>query len=116
MKRIFAALPTKPAVNPQAMWDFLRLRYVPPPMTIWQGIFKLEPGHMLRYSLKTRQARIERFWQPNFTPDELDSGRDYALAFERQFLAAVGCHLTAPSEPLGLFLSGGLGPAALCAP
>jgi asparagine synthase (glutamine-hydrolysing) len=84
-------------------------------MTIWRGIFKLEPGHMLRYSLKTRQARIERFWQPNFTPNGLDSGRDYALEFERQFLAAVECHLAAPGVPLGLFLSGGLDSASICA-
>jgi asparagine synthase (glutamine-hydrolysing) len=115
IKGILAALPAKPAVNPQAVWDFLSLRYVPPPMTIWQGIFKLEPGFMLRYSPKTHQTRIERFWQPNFTPDELDSGRDYAREFERQFLAAVGSHLTEPGVPLGLFLSGGLDSGAICA-
>jgi asparagine synthase (glutamine-hydrolysing) len=115
IKSILAALSSKPAVNPQAVWDFLSLRYVPPPSTIWKGIFKLEPGHLLRYSLKTRRADIACFWQPNLTPEPFDAGRNYLREFEDQFLAAVQSHIVASDVPVGTFLSGGLDSGAICA-
>lgn len=115
IKAILAALPSKPEVNPQAVWDFLSLRYIPAPATIWNGIFKLEPGHILRYSLKTRHAEIMCYWRPTSIPDPFDSGRDYAHEFEQEFFAAIECHLSASDVPIGLFLSGGLDSGAICA-
>ncbi len=115
IKAILAALPSKPTVNSQSVWDFLSLRYVAPPHTIWQSIFKLEPGHTLRYSLKTHQAQIVRFWQPNLTPEPFDQGRNYDREFEQQFLAAVESHIVASDVPVGTFLSGGLDSGAICA-
>jgi asparagine synthase (glutamine-hydrolysing) len=115
IKSILAALPSKPAVNPQAVWDFLSLRYVPPPSTIWNGIFKLEPGHILRYALKPRRAHITCFWQPNLSPEPFDAGRNYLREFEQEFLAAVQSHIVASDVPVGTFLSGGLDSGAICA-
>jgi asparagine synthase (glutamine-hydrolysing) len=115
IKAILAALPTKPEVNPQAVWDFLSLRYVPPPSTIWKGVFKLQPGHVLRYGLKTRRADIVCFWQPNLTPETFDPGRNYLGEFEEQFLGAVQSHIVASDVPVGTFLSGGLDSGAICA-
>lgn len=115
IKAILAALPAKPAVEPRAVWDYLSLRYVPPPRTIWKNIFKLEPGHILRYSLAARRAEFSRFWQPDFTPEPFDPGRDYDREFETLFLEAVESHLNASDVPIGLFLSGGLDSGAICA-
>lgn len=115
IKAILAALPAKPAVNPEALWDYLSLRYVPPPTTIWQGILKLEPGHLLRYALDTRKGQVECFWRPDLTPDPFDPARDYASEFETHFMAAVESHIVASDVPVGAFLSGGLDSGALCA-
>ena len=115
IKAILAALPSKPEVNPLAVWDFLSLRYVPPPITIWHGIAKLQPGHMLRYGLKTRVGQITRFWQPNLSPEPFDSARDYRREFEEQLVEAVQSHIVASDVPVGAFLSGGLDSGAICA-
>jgi len=115
IKAILAALPARPAVDPQAVWDFLSLRYVAPPRTIWQGIAKLEPGHVLRYSLKTHRAQITRYWEPNLTPEPFDPGRNYDREFEERFLSAVESHIVASDVPVGTFLSGGLDSGAICA-
>jgi asparagine synthase (glutamine-hydrolysing) len=115
IKAILSAMPEKPGIDAQAVWDFLSLRYVPPPGTIWRGILKLQPGHVLRYSLTTRQAQLIRFWNPDLTPEPFDPGRNYDREFEDQFMAAVQSHILASDVPVGLFLSGGLDSGAICA-
>jgi asparagine synthase (glutamine-hydrolysing) len=115
IKAILAALPGKPPVNAEAVWDFLSLRSVPPPNTIWEGIVKLEPGHVLRYQRAAQQAQITRFWFPNLSPDPLDAGHNYEQEFEQHFMAAVESHIVASDVPVGTFLSGGLDSGAICA-
>jgi asparagine synthase (glutamine-hydrolysing) len=115
IKAIVAALPARPAINPQAVWDFLSLRYVPPPATIWRGIWKLEPGQMLRHSLDTHRTELVRYWAPDLTPEPFDPARDYDREFEERFLAAVESHIVAADVPVGMFLSGGLDSGAICA-
>jgi asparagine synthase (glutamine-hydrolysing) len=115
IKSILTALPNKPTVDALAVWDYLSLRYVPPPGTIWQGIVKLQPGHVLRCSMNTRRVEIIRFWNPDLTPAPFDPGRNYDLEFEQHFMAAVESHIQASDVPLGLFLSGGLDSGAICA-
>ena len=115
IKGILAGLPGRPAVDPQSVWHYLSLRYVPPPQTIWKNIFKLQPGHILRFSLQTHETEITPFWQPNFTPEPFDPSRNYEREFEDLFLAAVESHITASDVPIGLFLSGGLDSGAICA-
>ena len=115
IKAILAALPARPAVDPKSVWHYLSLRYVPPPGTIWQNIFKLPPGHVLRFSLNTRETEITPFWKPDFTPEPFDPARNYDREFEDLFMAAVESHITASDVPIGLFLSGGLDSGAICA-
>src|SRR5205823_2199065 len=47
IRPILVAEDSKPAVNPVALNLFLRFRYTPSPLTIFQGIRKLAPGTML---------------------------------------------------------------------
>src|SRR5437868_14460913 len=47
IRPILAAQDSKPEVNPDALNLFLRFRYTPSPLTIFQGIRKLPPGTML---------------------------------------------------------------------
>lgn len=115
LKAIIAALDRKPPVNDQAIYDFLTLRYVPQPETIWQGIVKLLPAHRLTIDLNTRRQTLERWWQPDFTPQPAEPGRDYAAEFEKLFMEAVESHLVTSDVPVGAFLSGGLDSSAIVA-
>ncbi|NIN50471.1 MAG: asparagine synthetase B, partial [Gemmatimonadales bacterium] len=47
IKGILAALPGAPALNLQALDDYLTLRFVPSPDTMFDGIHKLPPAHLL---------------------------------------------------------------------
>lgn len=115
LKAILAALPARPSIDPQALWDYLSLRFMAPDRTIWEGIGKLGPGQLLRRALDTGATRIETYWRADLTPDPYDPGRDYAREFADHFLAAVESHIIAADVPVGTFLSGGLDSGAIAA-
>src|SRR5216110_295446 len=64
IRAILAGENLKPAVDPVALNLFLRFRYTPSPLTIFQGVRKLAPGTML--VLEEGSCREERWY--NFTP------------------------------------------------
>ena len=115
IKAILAALPARPAIDPQALWDYLSLRFMAPDRTIWTGIVKLGPGQIVRRNLGTGSQVIETFWRADLTPGPFDAGRDYAREFADQFVAAVDSHIVAADVPVGAFLSGGLDSGAIVA-
>ena len=115
IKAILAALPSRPPIDPQALWDYLSLRFMAPDRTIWAGITKLGPGQMLRRDLGTGSQVIESYWRADLTPGIFDPARDYAREFADQFIAAVDSHIVAADVPVGAFLSGGLDSGAIVA-
>ena len=102
-----------PKMDPVSLNLFLRYRYTPSPLTLFQGIRKLAPG--TRLIVQKGVARIERWW--NFEPAPLDPMPSveeaeeellalYKRAVKRQLISDV---------PLGLLLSGGLDSGLLLA-
>lgn len=95
------------ALEPQAVMDYFAFGYVPEPKSIFQGIYKLKPGHTLEVrwgQLTTEQCE---YWDvPSQAPDLYDF--EEAKALLRHTLSeSVGMHLMA-EVPLGAFLSGGV--------
>lgn len=93
-------------LNLNALYQFLKLRYVPSPETMWKGILKLEPGNQLSFDLATGRTQKEFYsYRPNVTHHILESDALICLdelvnqAVERQLLADV---------PVALLLSGGV--------
>jgi asparagine synthase (glutamine-hydrolysing) len=115
IKAILAGMPVRPEPNPEAIFHYLSLRYVPGPDTVWTGIHKLQPGHRLTYRLADGSWNIHRYWQFRFASEPLDSSRDYQREFQRLFLGAVNSHLTTSDVPVGILLSGGLDSSAVAA-
>lgn len=115
IKAILAALPQRPEVDAQSVHDYLALRYVPAPGTIWLGISKLLPGHRLSYDLARNTSQIERYWSVDFEAEPVDPTRDYEGEFRDRFLAAVESHLVTSDVPVGTLLSGGLDSSAVTA-
>lgn len=94
--------------DPQALADFLSIRYVPGPATLFQGIYKLQPGHWLLYDRETWHE--ECYWDFAFEP--LKQGHKTALP---TYLAGIRQHIQRSVEermigdmPPGAFLSGGV--------
>ena len=106
IRPILAAQDSKPEVNPDALNLFLRFRYTPSPLTIFQGIRKLPPGTML--VVERGGCREERWY--NYTPVPFSNPKEDKEATEELlelYRGAVRRHLLS-DVPVGILLSGGL--------
>src|SRR5207244_9413170 len=113
IRAIVAAGGSKPEVDPIALNLFLRFRYTPSPLTIFQGIRKLAPGTML--VIETGECREKRWY--NFTPTPFATpkeDREAARELLELYRGAVKRHLLS-DVPVGVLLSGGIDSALLLA-
>jgi len=98
-----------------ALTHYLRLGYVPHPMTIYEGVRKLPPGHLLRFS--PRGLMDVRRWYHLPVPDPAARAPTYREACEevRVRVEAGVAARTVADVPLGAFLSGGVDSAIVVA-
>ena len=61
-------------INPQALYDYIGYEFVPAPGTIFRNIYKLPPGHYLRF--RDGNAKLNQFWDMEFE-DESHSRKYY---------------------------------------
>jgi asparagine synthase (glutamine-hydrolysing) len=104
---------SKPEVNAGALNLFLRFRYTPSPLTIFEGVKKLAPGTML--IVENGKVSEQRWY--NFTPQpfaEKISEKDATEQLLELYRGAVKRHLLA-DVPVGILLSGGLDSGLLLA-
>jgi len=99
-------------VDPEALDQFLSLRYVPGPRTMFQGIFRLQPGHTL--VIDDAGVHIRRYWDIDYSVTNSASPRQIAENFEELVEESVRLRLIS-EVPLGVFLSGGLDSSAILA-
>lgn len=78
--------------------------YIPAPYTIFDGIKKLEPGHLL--SVGQHRINKRRYWDVKYSPQKKDT-EFFVHNIKRLLTDSVGCRLIS-DVPLGVFLSGGL--------
>jgi asparagine synthase (glutamine-hydrolysing) len=113
IRAVLAAQKSQPDVDPIALNLFLRFRYTPSPLTLFQGIRKLAPGTML--VVEEGQCREERWYQfiptPFPTPKKKEEAACELLELYR---GAVKRHLLS-DVPVGVLLSGGLDSGLLLA-
>src|SRR5215831_8108783 len=113
IRPILAAQKSRPGVDPIALNLFLRFRYTPSPLTIFQGIRKLAPGTML--VVEKGRSREERWYNfiptPFSTPKKKEEAASELLELYR---GAVKRHLLS-DVPVGVLLSGGLDSGLLLA-
>ncbi len=113
IRPVLAAEDSRPEVDPAALNLFLRFRYTPSPLTIFQGIRKLAPGTML--VVENGNCREERWY--DFRPEPFakpPDDRDATEELLELYRAAVKRHLLA-DVPVGILLSGGLDSGLLLA-
>jgi asparagine synthase (glutamine-hydrolysing) len=91
-------------INLAAMDLFLALEYIPAPYTIYEGVFKLTPGHTL--VLENNQLKITQYWEVPYQPVS-QSEAECAEILSGLIKEAVRIRLIS-DVPLGAFLSGGI--------
>jgi asparagine synthase (glutamine-hydrolysing) len=105
IKALFAFPGVPRTVRRSALVEHLTLRYVASPATLFEGIEKLEPGHIM--AIDADGATRRRFWSVAYEPKhELDDTQ--ALAeLETRLTESVRLRLMS-EVPLGALLSGGV--------
>ena len=97
-------------LNEEAFYDYLTFGFVPPPHTLFRGIFKLAPAERITIS-EDGTVTKERWWSP-FAPDtahEVASTSDDQLIERLRDLLRDSISQRMMSDvPFGVFLSGGL--------
>jgi asparagine synthase (glutamine-hydrolysing) len=102
-------------VHPGALSEFLTFRFTLGPQTIFENVYRLEPGTYLSYDVRERRiVETGRFWRPPEGAEIEGSLDDLARRLKELFLDAVRIRLVA-DVPLGFFLSGGIDSTAVVA-
>jgi len=97
-------------VNLKALDLYLTYQYVPAPETIFSGIKKLPPAHIL--VLENGKIKIERYWQISYKNSLKMKEEEYCERILELFTEA--CRIRMVSDvPLGAFLSGGIDSSAV---
>jgi asparagine synthase (glutamine-hydrolysing) len=106
-------------ISPSALSAFMQYAYVPAPLSIYQGIFKLSPGSIL----KIRQGgppQISKYWSMD---NVVSNGKSHPLLVDDEELISTTEKILEESVasrmiadvPLGAFLSGGIDSSAVVA-
>ncbi len=84
---------------------YLTYQYSPGENTFFQGVKKLLPAHWLEY--KNGQLTVQRYWKPEFKPDEAPTLEQWEEKIEAAMKESVQAHKIADVE-VGSFLSSGV--------
>ena len=96
-----------------ALHHYLTYQYVPAPWSIYQGVSKLPPGHILTWQDGTIETR--RYWELSSARDERFSSVPQAAERLRELLLEATRIRMVSERPLGAFLSGGVDSSAVVA-
>ncbi len=101
-------------LDPRGLARYLFYEYVPAPHSIWEGVKKLPPAHVLVW--EDGRATLHRYWSPRWDHPaaRVLPFEEAAERFWERFVGAVADHRRA-DVPLGVFLSGGLDSSSVAA-
>ncbi len=92
-------------VHAPSLINYFAYGYVPDPETMFEGIHKLPPGHILVH--KKGQTTIKKYWDVEFQTGSLQPEEYYVERLLDILSEAVKIRLMS-EVPLGAFLSGGI--------
>ncbi len=96
----------------EALNYYLAFLWVPGPGTMFKGVYKLPPGHFLRW--KEQTFTISPYWTITWQEENHRPAREWIEELKSILPRAVARNMIA-DVPLGLFLSGGLDSTTLLA-
>jgi asparagine synthase (glutamine-hydrolysing) len=101
-------------LDPHAVEEYFALGYVAEPRTIYQGVHKLPPGHLLTLRRGQTLPAPREYWDVRFTVADPISLDDAMAELSRRLEESVRLRMIA-EVPLGAFLSGGVDSSAVVA-
>jgi len=110
----------KSEINRDAITLLLRHNYIPAPHSIYKGVYKLEPGCLLRISLTKPDPKIESYWSARNVAISgvgnqfSGTANDAVNELEKLAMDAVGQQMLS-DVPIGAFLSGGVDSSSVAA-
>jgi asparagine synthase (glutamine-hydrolysing) len=103
----------KPELNVDALRHYLSFDYVPAPMSIYKGVYKLPAAHIL--TVEDGKVRTRRYWNLDFHKNGNISTISSA-AEELKTLLSDAVRMRLVSDvPLGILLSGGIDSSTVAA-
>jgi len=105
IKALLAVDPSLREMDCEALHQYLTLRIIAPPRTMFRSIRKLAPGHSVLF--KNGQLTIERYWNLSYEPKISLREDDLLDELEHRTLEAIRYHMVS-DVPVGAFLSGGM--------
>src|SRR5579862_6156165 len=114
IKTILAYPGVKPELNYGVLAEYLAFGYLAGEETMYAGIRKLMPGHILTIDEHCEPV-ISPYWDLDIKVDDGSLTQNYYVrSYREQLEACVSSHLMS-DVPLGVFLSGGLDSSAIAA-
>lgn len=93
-------------ISKEALRAYFKYQYVPAPLSIYEKVFKLEPGHYLEVCLNEKKVIKHRYWQlkPSLKESSVNGWLD-DLNHQLDRIIRIYCQ---SDVPFGAFLSGGV--------
>ena len=111
--RIITDIIGNQVIDEECLYNYLRIRFCPSPLTLQKGILKLEPGHYLEFDLtKENFLPIKKFY--SYIPTKNQNIKFDEALEEYDFLVREGIKRQLMSDvPIAIMLSGGVDSALL---
>lgn len=101
------------SINYQALHHYLSFKHIPKPLSIYEGLFSLEPGEVITFDLDLKEIKKKKYWEAKFDDELKDITEQEAVdRFLELFDEAVRTRLVADVD-IGVYLSGGLDSSAI---
>lgn len=104
-KALLASPEVSREIDPKALGAYLKLLYIPPPLSIFRGVRQLPPGCRLRW--KDGVIEVARYWEVPTGIVETRTEEEWAEEIEPILAESIRMRLMS-DVPLGAFLSGGI--------
>ena len=99
-------------IREDAVYDFFAYQYIPDPKTIFENIYKLEPGHFI--TVNANGFKKTEYWDISFVQTSNDS-EEKLKADLTEFIDDCTKQRMISDVPLGAFLSGGVDSSGIVA-
>ncbi|MEZ5934980.1 MAG: asparagine synthase (glutamine-hydrolyzing) [Alphaproteobacteria bacterium] len=113
IKALLQADPSLRRMNAEAFDEYMTLRLIGAPKSMFDGIEKLPPGHSMTYAVGGT-CDVQRYWDLDYEPKSLVSENDLLDELEGRLVDCLKYHLVS-DVPVGAFMSGGLDSTLLVA-
>jgi asparagine synthase (glutamine-hydrolysing) len=112
IKALLAFDPSLRAVSAEALDEYLSLRLIASPLSMFDKVGKLPPAHYLTF--RAGKLHVERYWRLEYEPKQALSEQDALDELESRLVETLRLHMVS-DVPVGALLSGGMDSGLICA-